>query len=298
MTCFYPIDAWQSSNGDVVFHEKARFDIVKRLQLPCGRCTGCRLERSRQWAMRIMHESQMHDDNCFVTLTFNDENLPKYGLDHSIFQRFMKRLRKSLEPKKIRFYMCGEYGEQFGRPHFHFCLFGHDFKDKKPFQKSPSGFQIYVSKQLDDLWGFGYTSIGDLTFESAAYVARYVMKKVTGDLAGSHYERVDLTTGEIYQLKPEYNCMSRGQGIGLAWYEKYKDDVYNNDYVIIRGQKCKPPRYYDNKFKKSYPVEFDLIQYEREKRARTKYEDNTEERLKVKEEVLNSRLNKLKRNLD
>ena len=113
MPCFHPLDAWQCLNGDVVFTDNlARNDVIRRLSLPCGRCVGCRLERSRQWAVRCMHEASMHMFNSFVTLTYDDDHLPEYNsLNYKHFQDFMKRLRKS--HNGVRFYMCGEYGEDF-----------------------------------------------------------------------------------------------------------------------------------------------------------------------------------------
>ena len=131
MACYKPLRAWQCANGDVVFAELGRFDITRQLDLPCGQCVGCRLERSRQWAMRCLHEAKMHDRNCFVTLTYNNDNVPAdRSLNYRDFQLFMKRLRFHFRGVPIRFYMCGEYGEDFGRPHFHACLFGLDFPDK------------------------------------------------------------------------------------------------------------------------------------------------------------------------
>ena len=131
MPCFHPLRAFKTSAGEVVFTEHARYDIVTQLSLPCGQCSGCRLERSRQWAMRCVHEAAAYDCNAFITLTYDEENLPADGsLNYDHFQLFMKRLRKAIEPNKVRFYMCGEYGEENGRPHFHACLFGYDFPDK------------------------------------------------------------------------------------------------------------------------------------------------------------------------
>jgi len=193
--------------------------------------------------------------------------------------------------------MAGEYGENFGRPHFHACIFGHDFHDKKLWKRSPSGSMLYRSKDLELLWPFGYSSIGDVNFESAAYVARYIMKKVTGQNAKNHYKQTDSETGEITTRKPEFNKMSLKPGIGFEWYKKFKSDVYPHDYVIIKGQKVRPPKFYDKKYAKDNPYEYDEILYKREKNAKLNNEDNTLERLVVKEIVQTAKLQKLKRNL-
>lgn len=298
MACFKPLKAYQCFDKSIVFTEARKYDIVRSLELPCGQCVGCRLERSRQWAIRCMHEASLYKDNCFITLTYDEEHLPEdYSLHYDDFQRFMKRVRKKYTGKKIRFYMAGEYGENFGRPHFHACIFNLDFEDKYLWQKTESGSKIYRSKTLEELWPFGYSSIGEVNFQSAAYVARYIMKKVTGDMADQHYEEVNFTTGEIIQRKPEFNKMSLKPGIGYGWYEKFKDDVYPHDYVIVNGKKCKPPKFYDKKYADDYPYEFDQLQWDREKSAKAQVFDNTPERLLVKEEVLKAKLSRLKRKL-
>ncbi len=306
MACYHPLTAYQSSTGEVVFYESARHDIVRTLTLPCGGCIGCRIDRSRQWAIRCVHEAKMWQHNCFITLTYSDEHLPSdKSLHYDDFQRFMKRLRKRFKGLNadsngkfpIRFYMAGEYGENFGRPHFHACIFNFDFPDKELWQRTSSGSRIFRSKELEALWPFGYSSIGEVTFQSAAYVARYIMKKVTGDQADDHYEYVCQNTGEITYRKPEFNKMSLKPGIGFNWYEKYQDDVYPHDYVVMDGKKMKPPRFYDKKFKEEYPVEFDMIQFNRESAARARCDDNTDERLRVREQVASAKLALLQRKL-
>lgn len=298
MPCYHPLSAYQCADGSIVFQERRWFNTVKTLSLPCGQCIGCRLERSRQWAMRCMHEAQTHEKNCFITLTYDNTHLPSDGsLHYKDFQLFIKRLRKKFGNSRIRYYMAGEYGENFGRPHFHACIFGHDFHDKKLWKRSPSGSMLYRSDDLETLWPFGYSSIGDVNFESAAYVARYIMKKVTGHNAKNHYTETDQETGEITNRKPEFNKMSLKPGIGYEWYSKYKNDVYPHDYVIIKGKKVKPPKFYDKKYKSDYPYEFDEILYKREINGKLNSEDNTVERLIVKEKVQNAKLQKLKRNL-
>ena len=298
MPCYYPLRAYQCSDGHIVFYESKRHDTVKTLNLPCGQCIGCRLERSRQWAIRCMHEAQMHTQNCFITLTYNDDHLPSdRSLHYRDFQLFIKRLRKRYPGRKIRYYMAGEYGENFGRPHFHACLFGIDFDDKKLWKRTSANSMLYTSSDLEILWPFGYSSVGDVTFESAAYVARYIMKKVTGKNAKEHYTEIDPESGEITTRKPEFTKMSLKPGIGYEWYKQYTSDVYPHDYVVIRGKKVKPPKYYDKKYKIEQPFEFDELLYIREKSAKLHYEDNTPERLLVKEQVAKAKLQKLKRNL-
>lgn len=186
----------------------------------------------------------MHDESSFITLTYDPEHLPPNGtLTLEDPQRFLKRLRKSLQPKKIRFFLCGEYGERLGRPHYHAIVFGHSFPDKVPLSSvSHAGgirgeFQLFDSAALRAIWGKGDVRIGNVSFESAAYVANYATKKITGPNAPSHYQG----------RKPEFLLMSRKPGIASAWLEKYASDVYPSDEVIVRGKQTRPPRFYDKK---------------------------------------------------
>lgn len=297
MPCFHPLRAFRSASGDIVFVERG--DILASLDLPCGQCVGCRLERSRQWAVRILHEASLHESNSFITLTYDDNHLPAdFSLNHKHFQDFIKRYRKRIYPDFLRFYMAGEYGEDYSRPHYHACIFGHRPDDLVLHSKSESGQYIYTSVFLQSLWPHGYSSVGDLTFESAAYVARYIMKKITGPNSDRHYEIVDPDTGEITDRKPEYARMSLKPGIGAAWFGKFMSDVYPHDHVISRGHEAKPPRYYDKLLSRVDPDLLEFIQFSRAVKARERSSDNTTDRLAVKETLARRRVSDfLKRRL-
>jgi hypothetical protein len=298
MACFHPLQAYQCSDGSIIFSER-KGDVVRSLSLPCGQCRGCRLERSRQWAVRCMHEASLHEQNCFITLTYDNDHCPSdRSLNYGDFQRFMKRFRKRFKDSTIRFYMAGEYGEKFERPHFHACIFGFNFPDLTLWKRTPSGALIYRSKSLEDLWPFGYSSVGDVTFESAAYVARYVMKKRTGKCIGDHYETTDMETGEIKERVPEFNRMSLKPGIGFGFYKKFTSDIYPHDYVVINGRETRPPKFYDKKFADDFPEDFEALQFQRFVDAVDRFDDNTDERLCVKEQVLEAKFSRLKRHIE
>lgn len=215
------------------------------LCVPCGQCIECRLKRSREWAIRCMHEASLYEDNLFMTLTYADEFLPKGGsLDRRAFPLFMKRLRK--EFGRVRYFHAGEYGETNGRPHYHALLFGLRFGDEQACGDSKGGHPVFQSDSLSALWPFGLSQLGSVTFDSAQYVARYCVKKVTGSRAAAHYQRVD-AQGVIHQLEPEYATMSRRPGIGFGWYAKFRSEVYRDDSVLSRGHEVSPPRFYDKK---------------------------------------------------
>lgn len=294
MPCYHPMPAVRMSDGSVKFVSRNKRGVEGDLSLPCGQCVGCRLERSRQWAMRCVHESSLHESNAFITLTYSDEHLPaSRSLVYSDFQKFMKRLRKRTKAK-ITFYVGGEYGELEMRPHFHACLFGYDFPDKVFFKKSASGERLFTSKFLESLWPFGLSSVGAVSFQSAAYIARYCMKKVNGDLAKAHYEYVD-EFGEIHDRLPEFNHMSLKPAIGKRWLEKFRTDVFPRDYVVLNGVKTKPPKYYDRLFEKEDPGSFSEIVAQREADAELNLSDNSYARLSVKEQVVLARVSLLKR---
>lgn len=246
-----------------------------------------------------MHELQLHDVSTFANLTLDEEHYQP-SLDHRHFQLLMKRVRHARPGTQISYYMSGEYGEQYKRPHYHAILFGVNFPDQQYYGKSPSGHDLYTSKELDQLWQLGQCKIGQVTFESAAYVARYVMKKMNGEKAKAEntYKRVDPDTGEEIEVQPEYSRMSLRPAIGKRWIEKYHPEVYPNDHVISRGHPAKPPRYYDLYLKRTQPQLHEEVTLRRKAEALTRSEDNTPERLEVKEAVTLAGLRLKKRNLE
>jgi hypothetical protein len=289
MACYRPLRAYAPASGR---DADGKLDISWRpmrgyepISLPCGQCIGCRLERSRQWAMRCVHEAQMYDRNCFVTLTYDDEHLPPDGsLNKRDITLFLKRLRKRYGAG-IRYYQCGEYGELLARPHHHAILFNHDFDDKYLWSVR-DGVRLYRSESLEHLWPYGYSTIGDVTFESAAYVARYVTKKITGKREGEHYR------GKM----PEFATMSRRPGIGRAWLERYKDDVYSYDYVVLRNAlKLRPPRYYDKIYDEIDRERMVWIKEKRAEQAKEYIEESHWQRLETKEEFTERTLKEIPR---
>lgn len=290
MVCYHPLIAVDVTKGaaskkviQVIgsaeqnpgLYDKAQNDDNAFI-VPCGQCVGCRLERSRQWAIRISQEASLYDNNCFITLTYTDQYCPK-SLDLRHFQLFMKRLRKKYG-NGIRFFHCGEYGALYGRPHYHAALLNFDFPDKKLY-KIKNGFNYYLSESLADLWPYGIHLISDLTFDSAGYIARYVLKKLTGDVAADAYK----------DKKPPYVTMSRRPGIGYPWIERYLENVYNNDRIVVKGHESLPPRYYDSILKDRYPEWLDAIKEQRCARFADDY-NNTLERLNTREECIQRKI--------
>lgn len=245
---------------------------------PCKNCAGCRLEHSLQWTIRSEHESSFYLDNCFITLTYSPENLPLRGgvpvLEPDHLSDFWKRLRKHYvgttsiqDPftdkwvNPIRYVACGEYGKKFGRPHYHASLFNFNFTDLKVFGNSKpirghKSYPLYTSPILEKLWGHGFVNVAPFNANTAAYVARYVMKKVNGKAAVDHYRYVDSDTGEVIDRPKEFSRQSSKPGIGAFWYHKYKNDIYPKDHFVYHGRVMRPPKYYDELFERESPTLF------------------------------------------
>lgn len=283
MACFCPVKAYQPLDGGrLVFVEKKDHRTVT---VPCGQCIGCRLARQEMWTVRCFAESKMHKHNSFITLTYDEENFPMHGsLTHRDWQLFAKRLRQKIGP--FRFFMCGEYGEQLQRPHYHALLFGVNFDDRTRYNGVYAKSAIYQSELLNGVWGKGQATIGEVTYASARYVAAYTLKlhRVLGD-DDLHYKRVCDRTGEIVDLQPEYARMSLKPGIGLSWLEAYWKDIYatGHNAMIVNGQRKPIPRYFNDQMREKMPQMMEDWDWSREKAALENWEDNTPERLKAKE---------------
>lgn len=287
--CTAPLEAWiLAAGGRPVFTKPTA--AANRTELPCGGCMHCRVAKQQAWTTRIIHEAQCHDNNWFVTLTYNQDKCPK-GLYHRDFQLFMKKLRKNTG-QKIRYFMCGEYGEQFKRPHYHVIMFGYVIPDLKIWRRNSEGQpEAWRSKELEETWGMGQVEIGIVNKATAAYTAGYVNKKITGEKAEEHYVRMDPETGEIYKVTPEYGKMSNRPGIGAKWLTKFVEEVYSHDYCIIDGRKTKPPSYYDRKLKHSDAPRLEGIKgRRRDKAMQQPKKERTEARRKVRDIVLRSKL--------
>lgn len=295
MSCYHPIPAFRTPDG-VVFNELSRHDIIGNIDIACGQCLGCRLRRVRDWSIRIMHEASSHDASSFVTLTYGRDQLPPDGsLCYRDYQLFMKRLRRSCGA--VRFFMCGEYGPVNMRPHYHACLFGVDFRaDRISAGRSEANQMYYNSPMLEKLWGHGIVSVQDLTQQSAAYCAGYIVDKVTGDAAEKHYSYVD-DDGVIRRRVPEFSRCSLRPGIGAKWFSKFGSDCFPLDRAVASGTEYAVPKYYDKLLKRSDPssVYLDRLEYERTLRARAGREDNTPRRLLDREEVHKARIRNQKR---
>lgn len=262
MACNRPLPAWRAKtpNPDTgrvpvtfVFNEA---DTSQPVEVPCGRCMGCRIERGRTWATRLMHEAKLHRHNYFVTLTYDDDNLhytdtglpTLYPQD---FTLFMKRLRRQTDDT-IRYYQCGEYGENTQRPHHHAILFNCRFSDLRQVSRARNAHALYTSRHLESIWQQGMVSLGAVTFETAAYVASYVTKKFTARNADDHLAHY---RGRV----PEYATMSRRPGIAKDFIDKFITDVYPSDEVIAQGHPRRPPKYYDTILERRDPDTYQQV---------------------------------------
>lgn len=271
------------------------------MQVPCGKCIGCRLDRSQDWATRCMHEAQLHPFNSFLTLTYEDKQLPEdYSVHVRPLQLFLKKLRERVG-NKIRFFACGEYGsddytisETPQRPHFHLLTFNYRPNDLKLYKKSNDTY-LYTSENLSKIWTHGFSTIGDVNFQTAAYCARYNIKKRGGDQADEYYTRIHPLSGNLVRVQPEFSTQSRRPGIGHKWFETFKSDVYPSDFVVDQdGRKHAVPKYYHRLLAEE---ELKNVKRRRKAIANTKRADNTPARLRTRETVQLAKAALLKRNL-
>lgn len=226
MACVSPIRAWShkeylTDNGkkSISFsYPNGYLHKYDSISIPCGKCEGCRSAHALMWAVRCYHESTQHLMNSFITLTYDDEHLPVDGkINKRDLQLFFKRLRKKY---KFRYFAVGEYGEATRRPHYHAIIFGQNFMhDKEPINEI-----LYTSETLAKAWGKGLISVGEVNIKSIMYAAGYAQKKIA-----------DPDT---------FNLMSRKPAIGTAWLNKYKDELIQNGFVVIDGQKFTIPKHY------------------------------------------------------
>ncbi len=294
MACFSPLKGYKDPyNGALVFKRTA--NTKETMEVRCGQCLGCRIDRRIVWAVRVIHESTLHERNCFVTLTYRDKHhstdeqynegyyLPDdLSLYKSHFQKFMRRLRKQF-PQKIKYFYCGEYGSITKRPHYHACLFNVDFDDCEVFSER-DGLITYYSRTLERLWRYGFCTVGELNYDTASYTAGYILEKITGFLAEDHYLRSD-ADGVASWVLPEYVNMSLGRkkpgGIGAGYYEKYKNDIFPRDTVWVPGKGVvqQVPRYYQTILESEDPATLELVQKLRKQFMAQHREDFTPERL-------------------
>lgn len=299
MPCFNPLDAWLGfalggAKKKIYFSRESAGRGARFMRVPCGKCAGCLAEVRRRWSVRCFHESQMHVESSFITLTYDDDHLPEGGtLVLGDLQKFLKRLRRRLEKVgvRVRYFACGEYGERGHRPHYHVLLFGYSFPDRVELRGRSGSHKLYRSSVLDAAWSvrgvsLGFASVGNVTAESAAYVAGYVDKKVLGALAPEHY---GIRT-------PEFAVMSRRPGIGAAWYEKFGDDTFKHDGVLVGGRLLQPPRYYDQLHARRDPARIEAVKDQRMARAEEKGFRSRRE-LKVAAKVAKSKAKLKKRSL-
>lgn len=247
-----------------------------------------------------MHEAACHEFNSFVTLTYDDQNLPDGGtLRPQDLDTFFKKLRKHklFRDIKLKYFACGEYGDDKLRPHYHALLFGVDFPDKRKYRKGKNGDMLFTSDILDGIWRMGSCYLGTCTYQSAGYVARYTLKKAGKNFPAGHYQRVNTETGEIIDVFPEFQRMSRRPGIGQRWFDQFHSEVYPSDEVIVEGKSHKPPRYYDRLLARQNPARLAALKIHRENAGNLHSADRTTARLLVRETVKLAAIKSLKREL-
>lgn len=301
MPCVHPIRAWRNTFSDLRERKRSApffrpppaaalaAGTVKPSPLPCGKCIECRIDYSRQWAIRGACELQSVDRACFVTMTFAPEHLPADGslaLIH--YQEFFRALRR--RGYKFTYMVCGEYGDRLGRPHYHAILFGEDFKlgsERAPVRQSVE-MPLYVNQKITDIWGKGYVVFGDVSFASIQYVASYITKKINGEMAKDHYQG----------RRPEFMKMSLKTPIGSRWFDQFWSDVYPRDEFVFEGKVLRPPKYFQKRFAKKFPEKALDLSVKREMVAESRSGLWTPERLAARKAITLAKFKEHVRRLD
>ncbi len=315
MPCYTPLKGYKDlTTGGLVFDKK---NTAQKMEVACGQCLGCRVDHRLMWSIRIIHEACMHNDhygNSWATLTYRDpsacnkeqykngKHIDKQGqLNPCHVSAFIRSLRKGNQDHKIRYFYCGEYGDDNQRPHYHICLFNHSFSDQYLWEDN-EGLYTYTSEELQKHWPWGFTTVAELNLRTAAYTAGYALKKITGKRAEDHYLRCD-EYGVAYWLLPEYIRMSTGRGkpsgIGAGFYEKFKKDIFPADKSPVpgHGERQLVPRYYQNILAEENPAQLEQIKELRQEFIAAHRADFTPERLRDKYICARAKENQLKRKL-
>lgn len=251
MACFNPLEGFRLRDGR--FSRLAPSDCqTVPMVLACGGCIGCRLDKMREWQVRMVCESLSHENVLMAQLTYDDDNLPNdLSLNKVDYRLWLKRLRKFVGNKKIRFYLGAEYGDLSLRPHYHAILFGvgkDDFSDCLPYRKS-GDHQLYKSEKFNELWGHGFCNFGDAKAGAFSYAAGYVVKKRTS-ASDARYTRVDPVSGKTWQVMPEFGAMS--SGLGRAFFDEYRSDFAQSGFLVVDGKQVAIPPYFKNKLRNSF----------------------------------------------
>lgn len=263
MTCFKPIKAWKRKSSSLEapakdYYEMKKISFQKRqgmeeIQIACGKCLGCRLDHASMWATRIIMEAKHWKKNCFVTLTYNNQNLPftEKGLKtlyKKDVQDFLKRLRyyekghESWEhpingkiESPIRYFCCGEYGPKGGRPHYHMAIFNWEPNDLK-FWKIENDVPMYKSKKLQKIWGNGFVVIEELNLNTANYIARYTLKKA--GLSGYYREYTKEFWTSIEEDERTGNLRTGEKQYWVKFHKVQKKEIKNREdewIIMSRG---------------------------------------------------------------
>jgi hypothetical protein len=316
MPCTQPKRCWiqgthpKTGKPKYVFKAPDEYREADTNLVPCGKCPSCLIDKSKEWATRGFHESQMHQENCFITLTYNDENLPKNGtLVKEHLSKFIRAIRDKIRPTKIKFLAAGEYGSEANshRPHYHAIIFGWSPGDKEYFFSNEYGDPVYKSELVLKAWkNKGFITVSPVNYRTCAYVARYTTKKIVPKEQRTQ-ERfwIDTETGETNYdpVAYRYGLLMKGKieefitmsnGIGKDWYAKFKKDT-DKDYIIVNYAKHKIPRYYDKLLDKEDP---DKLAEKKEARVlRAKEYGTTQNHLDQKATIMKNNMKKLNRRL-
>lgn len=332
MTCYHPIKACYSKSDYAKYGKKHLHILIQSdskeavllnhrdyptclyeyILIPCRKCAGCASDKAKEWSLRAIQECSIHNDNCFITLTYDNLSTTVQKdpeclrtLRYKHFQNFMKRLRKFYNKDKIGYMVCGEYGHKDGRAHWHAILFGFDFPDKE-LVYIKDGYRHFTSPSLVRLWSdynkstgefspIGFIDLANVDNDCCNYVSQYVLKKLPVGEKGEIYDTFvdkDGNVNFIHSNKGDrvapFVRTSRNPAIGLNWYKKDGSKSVRNGYVTLLDRKrnltkrIKTPEYYNKKFEEVNPDEFKIIKECKEEKMKKFYANRPLDREKLR----------------
>ena len=322
MSCTHPKTAYFNPNASIgsrLLWKLPTTDIINDyspIPIPCKRCDACQKTYARDWGVRAFMEMHQHEKNCFLTLTYDEDNIHE-SLQPDHMTKFLKRLRHAVAPLKIRYIQCGEYGSKGHRAHHHALIFGYDFDDKVFVGKSDKDEEMFSSVKLDKLWGKGFCTIGEANIKTALYISGYIGKKiygtkdtdgfyVSGGSKNTHYNKVDKETGEVLIIHKEYMTMSKKPGLGHSFFTKFTTDLFPDGKILVPSagtlQEYPVPQYFFNKLAETNPnlfIQSRDLRLERALEYELKHKnESSPERLRTKAFIAKKEKNKLGRPLD
>jgi hypothetical protein len=246
---------------------RVRSNEGESFAVPCTKCLNCRIQNSREWSLRLMHERAYYDHSGFFTFTFSDVGLANRevapwrmysSVDRAELVKLMKRLRAKVAPRRLKYFAVGEYGEKYCRPHYHAIIFGEDISTVDWTMEGTDPKYGIPYGSLPE-WPYGHTYIGTVETDSCRYVAEYLQKEMRsrynhGGVRADSFKIVSQGIGQRYcrdnarKLRRLLHDTQDGARVGIPRQYREWLGIEPEEYreaVLARLDVDSPPHQYD-----------------------------------------------------